>query len=157
MKFEFGHFEKSFLNADLLPGNKRPCYWLREPLVWFDTDGDPHSVPDGFVSDSYSYPDLVKSNVRGIKSHLPAFLHDFQIRLHECGFRLANRNLGLATAATKGSKYSAFKFSYVLNVAGLPRWWETGRDLKALGYDAVHTKYITDDRARALEIAMEDI
>ena len=154
MEFRLHYCETTCPKVQEIPGARGICYWLREPIVWVDEEGKHHEVPVGFVNDGFSIPSFAKGVIRGLKSRVPAYVHDWQFLTHEAGsLKLTNYNIRRGIVLTGGGRWNAMKAGTGLWLGGWYAWGQYGYELETLGYDAVVRRRIAETETQAIRIA----
>lgn len=137
-KIEFLRFVKNSIQTVELIGKNGIVYWLKDQVIqWVDTSGVVRTIPEGLISDGYSVPKFLWGLVRGLKSRLPAYLHDYLYLTHSVTKYEADCIIRDAIIATEGGRYTAWKVFLGLFFGGWYCWWKAGRAIKTKGLDAV--------------------
>jgi hypothetical protein len=147
---EFRNFEKLTVDVTDLPCGQ---FWLREDIYWYDTSGDAHYVPKGFISDGYSVPDFASSFVRGIKNKLPAYLHDWDYITQGTSRHQADNNIVRAMLSTSHGLWTVLKVRAGLWLGGWVVWNRSRKRLEKMGYDHAVARHMAATLEEAIEKA----
>lgn len=170
MKYKFHNYAKDYVETVEIRGRHGMCYWLnRDPIIWFDEDGNRFETPKGYVSDGFSIPKwcwkVFFYLLSAIDSRIPGFVHDPAYALQYCTKELADWNIyaGICWLAIGKSRYKRFqirtaaKIIYAgLKAGGSVAWDRYTEDLKEFGLEKIiemHTASTYDEAKRIANAA----
>ena len=157
MEYKLDHFITYNPLIVEISTKKGISYWLQDAILWVDEDNVQHYVPKGIVSDGYSIPKWMWGMLRGLKSRVPSYLHDWQFWTHEAGsLALTNFNIRHGIILTESGLYNTCKVGLGLWLGGWIAWRRYGRVLNEYGYDYVTQAHIADTLCEAKVIASQE-
>lgn len=156
MNYTLKSYVTEYPDAVQIPGRHGLCYWLQERIEWINADDVRMYVPKGFVSDGYSVPPCLWGLIRGLKSMVPAFHHDWQFLTGETkSLLITNLNITRGVVLTGSGKYNAAKIMAGLTIGSWKPWYANTRLRNKYGYEFITNRQIATSLDEAKRIAME--
>lgn len=153
-EYKLHRYETEFAKTIEVPGKNGINYWLQEPVVWRDEFNVQRVVPKGIVSDGYSIPLCLRGAIRGLKSRVPSYVHDWQYWTQETDSqKIANWNIRYGMILTGSGRYNAIKVGLGLWLGGWVAWGRYRRELADRGLANVIKSHTASTLEEAVKIA----